>query len=57
MWKQPWSYKEGVAICCGLLLVGLALQLSIGSINWNLLAWPVNLIAVILYVTLCLGIY
>lgn len=57
MWKQPWSYKEGVAICCGLLLVGLALQLSIGSINWNLLAWPVNLIAVILYVILCLGIY
>ena len=57
MWKQPWSYKEGAAICCGLLLVGLALQLSIGSINWNLFAWPANLITIIIYVILCVGIY
>lgn len=42
MWKQPWSFKEGTAISCGLLLVGVMLQLSMGQVRWELFAFPVN---------------
>ncbi|MCF0219861.1 MAG: cytochrome c biogenesis protein ResB [Muribaculaceae bacterium] len=42
MWRKPWSFKEGFAIGFGLLATGLLLQFSIGTINWQLTAWPVN---------------
>lgn len=44
MWNKPWTYLEGSAIVAGLLIVGDMLQLTIGPINWNLMAWPVNII-------------
>lgn len=44
MWNKPWTYSEGSAIVAGLLIVGAMLQLTIGPVNWNLMAWPVNII-------------
>lgn len=42
--KKPWKLTEGFLIGAGLIIVGLMLQLSIGSIHWSLFAWPVNII-------------
>jgi len=49
MWNKPWGYKEGFAINAGLILVGLLLQLTIGQANLDLLAFPVNVIALIIF--------
>ncbi len=48
MWVKPWKMKEGFLIGGGLLVVGLLLQIALGPIDWSLLAWPVNLILLIL---------
>ena len=34
--------KEGFLIGGGLLMVGLALELSVGQVKWDAFAWPVN---------------
>lgn len=52
MWARPWGYKEGVACGAGLIVTGLLLQWSVGSIDWRLLAWPVNMAALVLYLFL-----
>ncbi|MBR5061462.1 MAG: cytochrome c biogenesis protein ResB [Prevotella sp.] len=44
MWRHPWGMREGLAIGAGLILVGEMLQLSVGSIDWSLFAFPVNAI-------------
>ncbi|MDL2257239.1 cytochrome c biogenesis protein ResB [Bacteroidales bacterium OttesenSCG-928-I14] len=43
IWQMPWGYTESIIITCGIIAVGLLLQLSIGSFNFYLLAAPVNL--------------
>ncbi|MDL2211188.1 cytochrome c biogenesis protein ResB [Bacteroides sp. OttesenSCG-928-M17] len=43
IWQMPWGYTESVIITCGIIVVGLLLQLTIGSFNFYLLAAPVNL--------------
>ena len=48
MWVKPWNMKEGFLIGGGLLVTGLLLQVVLGPIEWRLLAWPVNLILLIL---------
>ncbi len=53
MWKQPWTYLEGIVIASGLLLVGLMLQLSVGLVEWAVFSWPANIIVLAVYV-LCL---
>lgn len=57
MWKKPWNMKEGFLIGGGLLLVGLLLQLVAGPIDWSLLARPVNLILLILFLAVVGGMY
>lgn len=57
MWKQPYSYKEGIAITLGLMLTGLMLQLSMGSLNWDIFLWPANIIALAVFVVLLVGLY
>lgn len=52
MWKKPWGYKEGFICGAGLCVTGLLLQWTIGGVCWQLFAWPVNFIVLILY--LCL---
>ena len=42
MWKKPYSMKEGVLIGGGLVVAGLLLQLSAGSVVWSAFSWPVN---------------
>lgn len=50
MWEKPWGYKEGFTICGGLFLTGILLQTTIGKINWDRLAFPVNLILLLLFI-------
>ena len=38
MWSKPWSYKEGLTIGTGLLIIGILLQMTVGAINWDLFA-------------------
>ena len=42
MWIKPWTFKEGFLIGAGLLFAGLALQLSVGPVAWDVFAWPAN---------------
>ena len=55
MWQKPWRFAEGAAIAIGLLIVGLLLQLTLGPIDWQLFAFPINVILFILYM-LVLGV-
>ncbi len=45
MFQKPWTYREGIIIGVGLAIVGILLQLSVGTINWSLFAFPLNIIA------------
>ena len=45
MWSKPWKLAEGFAIGAGVICVGMMLELSVGSIDWNAFAWPANIIA------------
>lgn len=55
MWKQPWNYREGTAICGGLLLTGGLLQWSIGAVEWNIFMWPGNIVALAVFMALLGG--
>ena len=44
MWNKPWKLKEGFLIGGGLLVVGLLLQIAVGPVRWDLLAFPANVI-------------
>jgi hypothetical protein len=48
MWVKPWNMKEGFLVGGGLLFTGILLQVAIGPIRWELFAWPVNLIVLVL---------
>ena len=50
MWSKPWSYKEGLVIGAGLLVIGILLQMAVGAINWSLFACPVNVIVLMVYI-------
>ncbi len=45
MWKYPWRYAEGIAICVGLFVVGSMLQFLLGGMPLEMFKFPVNLIA------------
>ena len=57
MWSKPWSYKEGLIIGAGLLVIGALLQITVGGINWNLFAWPVNLIVLSVYIIVLIAMH
>jgi hypothetical protein len=48
MWVKPWNMKEGFLVGGGLLFTGVLLQVALGPIRWELFAWPINLIVLIL---------
>lgn len=50
MWTKPWRLTEGIVIGCGLVITGLLLQCSMGAVDWQLLAWPVNIIVMAVFV-------
>jgi hypothetical protein len=49
-WQAPWGYKESIAVVGGLSVVGLMLQLIFGNFNFELLQYPVGLVAVLLVI-------
>ncbi|WP_455672312.1 cytochrome c biogenesis protein ResB [Phocaeicola sp.] len=54
MWNRPWKYKEGVMIGSGLLVTGFLLQATVGKIEWDWIAFPVNVVVfVFLLILLC----
>lgn len=55
MWQKPWGYKEGFSICGGLFLVGTLLQITLGAVNLDHLAYPVNLIIGAVYILVLTG--
>lgn len=57
MWQKPWGYKEGFAICGGLFLIGILLQMVLGKCNLTVFSWPVNLFVGGLYVVLLIVLY
>lgn len=52
MWNKPWKLKEGFLIGGGLVLIGLLLQWTVGAVDWDLFAFPVNLIVLCGYLLL-----
>ena len=52
MWEKPWGYREGFAVCGGLVLVGLLLQWIAGPLDWGLLGRPYNWLLLVLLILL-----
>lgn len=57
MWQKPWGYKEGFAICGGLFLTGIFLQMTLGKCTLSILSYPVNVCVGLLYVVILLSAY
>lgn len=57
MWNRPWSLKEGFIIGAGLLVTGLMLQLSVGPVDWQAFAFPVNVITLAVFLALIAVVY
>ena len=51
MFNKFWKMKEGFAFGAGLIVVGLALQFSVGPIHWSDFAFPLN--GIFLFLFLC----
>lgn len=49
MWNKPWKYREGVMIGGGLLVTGFLLQATVGKIQWEWVAFPVNIAVLALF--------
>ena len=52
MWRKPWGFGEGLSICCGIIVIGLAMQLAAGSVVWENLAFPLNVILLVAYIVI-----
>ncbi len=57
IWEQPWGYQEGFIAATGILLAGVLLQITLGSIELSLFATPVNTIIGALFVVGLLIVY
>ena len=57
MFNRLWKMKEGFVTGAGLILVGLALQYSVGPIDWSAFAFPINAICLVLYLAFLALIY
>ena len=57
MWTKPWALREGFIICCGLMMAGLMLELSIGPVIWDSFTWPANVIVLAGLIVLCVTMY
>ena len=49
--------KEGFAFGAGLILVGLALQLSVGPVHWSDFAFPINAFFLFFYLLALVLVY
>ena len=57
MWSKPYKIKEGIAIGIGLFLVGLLLEFTVGSIDWDKFSSPINIIVLALYILFLFSCY
>ena len=57
MFNRLWKMKEGFVSGAGLILVGLALQYSVGPLDWSAFAFPINAICLVLYLAFLALIY
>ncbi len=57
MWKYPWRYAEGIAICIGLFVVGCILQFLLGSVPLEIFKFPMNIIAGSIYIAFLILLY
>ena len=51
-WQAPWGYKESIAVTGGLSLVGFLLQATTGNFNFEMLQYPVGLLAILVVIGL-----
>lgn len=42
--SKTWGMTEGSFVCCGMVAVGMLLQKTVGAVQWEAMAWPVNII-------------
>lgn len=52
MWNKPWKLREGIMIGAGLLVTGILLQATVGKIEWDWIAFPVNVIILAAFLVL-----
>lgn len=55
--KKPWSLADGFIIGGGLILLGFLLQVIFGPVNWDLIAFPVNIILLLALLVLVTVVY
>ena len=42
--RKTWGMTEGCSVCFGWVAVGMLLQLTVGPVRWDAMAYPVNII-------------
>ena len=57
MFQTLWKLREGFLTGAGILIVGFALQFSVGPIDWTAFAFPVNAFFLIFYLLTLVVIY
>ena len=55
--KRNFTLKEGFLLGGGLIIVGLLLHLTVGPVEWEAFAWPVNGIVLAGFLTLIAAVY
>ena len=50
MWKKTWGMAEGACIGLAVVLAGVTVQAALGPVVWERLAWPVNVVALAIFV-------
>ena len=49
--------RQGVAIGAGIIIAGILLQLCVGQVLWDAFVWPANIIVLLSFVAIIIGIY
>ena len=44
IWQKPWHFTETILIVAGIYIVGMMLQLTVGSFKFSNIDWPINII-------------
>ena len=52
MWNQPWKLAEGFLIGAVLVAAGLLLQFTFGPVNWDVFAFPFNILVLVVFLLL-----
>ncbi|MBR0523568.1 MAG: cytochrome c biogenesis protein ResB [Prevotella sp.] len=49
--------RQGFAIGAGIIIAGILLQLCVGQVLWDAFVWPANIILLLSFVAIIIGIY